>query len=170
MTSHPTNRDSKLLSHAPSHSLLPSGKPSVKGWELALVGPPGRQAHVVRYKWANPVQPFAFVTLELGYDFGEGMIGVLFLPTGLHPARGIRLQVDDDAVSDSIPLRMGQNRRSMVSLDLSPDAVDTMRAGEVLNIHARTGSSGRPVIFSIPLGGFAENGDALKKLRVAGTA
>lgn len=174
MRMQPNSSRKKLITSAAALNFSQSGTGNggvrSNAWRVVQVGSPGKETYVARYDWSNPGQPFASVMVELGYEHEESMIGMLRLPRGLSRSDGVRLQIDDGEVSSKRDLAGMKDTGALVLLKMRPEIVRTLRVGETFNIHAHASSNRRQIIFSVPLAGFAEASDDLKKLVVSGAA
>lgn len=136
-------------------------------WRVVCVGQEGRKVHVARFQ-RNQVGAFSKVMIDLGLSEGGGMLGILILPHGLKPREGIRLQVDDGEVSSKLPFASVGPSGGVVRLNMAADTVIDLREAEKLKIYARTASTAKKLVFSLPLDGFAAAVDRLKEIKRSG--
>ncbi|MBP2562226.1 invasion protein IalB [Neorhizobium galegae] len=135
-------------------------------WSVVCVGREGRKVHVARFRRAQ-MGPASKPLIDLGLSGAGAMLGVLTMPHGLKHTEGVRLQVDSGELFPKLPFASSGPLGGVVRLDMKAETVTGLRAAENFKIYARAASTGKRLVFSIPLDGFAAAVDRLQELKLS---
>ena len=91
----------------------------------------------------------------------DGLLMVMALPHGLNLLAGVKLSVDEGE-PETIPFHTADANGSYARLILSPEMLQTFRAGKLLSSTV-TGNSGNVIILEMSLSGFSKSLTLMQK-------